>query len=158
MLYAPVLGVDGVVAGHDRRRPLSRNAIAGRAAAVGGNDCLALLVLAGLAALPIGIDFLAATAAFCPVGADSGLGRWGAPRLPGWAVPLLGGLTGLALYGAGMAAGPPVIADDQFVSRGVGPGAAWRRAGASVAVIGDADGLRNTSAAPLGRSDLVGPT
>lgn len=132
VLYAPVLGlialwlvatVAALVAQRHRRR----------AAAVGGNDCLALLVLAGLAALPIGIGFLAAAAVFALLAL---LAAWplGAPRLPGWAVPLIGGLTGLALYGAGMAA-VPGIADDQFVSRGVALGG-MAAAGASVAVIG----------------------
>ena len=141
VLYAPVLGLialwlaataAALIAQRHRRR----------AEAVGVTDCLALLVLAGLVAFPIGVGFLAAAGALALLAL---LVAWplGAPRLPGWAVPLLGGLAGPALYGAGMAA-VPGIADDQFLSRGVALGG-MAAAGASVAVIGTRRGS-NTSA------------
>ncbi len=132
VLYAPVLGLialwlvataAALVAQRHRRR----------AEAVGSMECLALLVLAGLVAFPIGIGFLVAAGALALLAL---IAAWpfGAPRLPGWAVPLLGGLAGPALYGAGMAA-VPGIADDQFLSRGIVLGG-MAAAGASVAVVG----------------------
>lgn len=143
VLYAPVLGLlamwlvatfAALIAQRHRRR----------AVAVGGTDCLALLVLAGLVAFPIGAGFLAAIAVVALLAL---VAAWplGAPRLQGWAVPVLGGLAGIALYGAGVAA-VPGIEDDQVLMRGVVLGG-MAAAGASVAVIG----ARRTTTTKAGR-------
>ena len=132
VLYAPVLGLialwlvataAALIAQRHRRRVV----------AIGGTDCLALVVLAGLVAFPIGVGFLAATAVLALLAL---VAAWplGAPRLPGWAVPLLGGLAGIAFYGAGVAV-VPGTEDDQVLMRGVALGG-MAAAGASVAVIG----------------------